>query len=356
MKNLIRILVCSLIALVIQQSIFLYVEKVYLAADVKIEAQKVEEPVKEVPKKKNPNEIDLKDGTLEVSVSSDGRFVAYMENGKLKVLDSNDESEKEFNSENNGEVAFYKWLTNENSLIVIQKVQKDGEAYFEPVSFNAKKGEARQLADFSMKEVKINIENKTDKIDNVVFSNATHSLYIKVLKKNGKSDLFYANVMNQLAEVRSNKNIGNIVVPTTSTNAVMEMGDGATILNSSGNIEIPNVKVTKVLGSDINDNVYFGEQANEQITKIYYTVLSDKKLQWHTLTLPKPVSKEDIFIEYLGKVYVNNKAENSALELVSKKTVKYEGQLIQGYSKGVISRNGNKLIKNEIEEPKRAIN
>jgi hypothetical protein len=332
------------------------VENVYLAADVKIEAKKVEEPIKEVPKKKNPNGIDIKDGIGEISLSSDGRFAAYMEENKLKVLDSNDGSEKEFKSENNGEVVFYKWLTTENSIIVIQKVQKDGESYFEPVSFNAKKGETRQLADFSMKEVKINIENKTDKIDNVVFSNATHSLYIKILKKNGKSDLYYANVMNQLAEVRSNKNIGNIVVPTTGTNAVMEMGDGATILNSAGNIEIPNVEVTKVLGTDINDNVYFGEQVNGQITKIYYTVLNSKKLQWHTLTLPKPVAKEDIFIEYSGKVYVNNKAENNALELVSKKIVKYEGEMVQAYSKGVISKSGNKLIKNEIEEPKKAIN
>lgn len=356
MKNFIRILVCTFIALSIQQGIFLYVENAYLGADVKIETQKVEEKVKEVPKKKNPNEIDIKDGIGEVSLSSDGRFIAYMEDNKLKVSDSNDGSEKEFTSESNGEVVYYKWLTNENSLIIIQKVQKNGGSYFEPISFNAKKGEARQLADFNLNEVKINIENKTDKIDNVVFSNATHSLYIKILKKNGKSDLYYANVMNQLAEVRSNKNIGNIVVPTTNTNAVMEMGDGATILNSPGNIEIPNVEVVKILGVDINDNVYFGEQVNEKITKIYYTVLNEKKLQWHTLTLQKPVDKSDILIDYLGKVYINNKAESSVLELISKKTVKYEGQLIQTYSKGVISRNGNKLIKNEIEEPKKAIN
>ena len=168
MKNLVRILVWTLVALVIQQSIFLYVENVYLAADVKIEAEKVEE--KETPKEKNLNEIDIKDGIGDVSLSSDGRFVAYLEDNKLKVLDSNDNSEKEFQSENDGEVVFYKWLTNENSMIVIQKVQKNGEFYFEPVSFNAKKGEARQLADFNLNEVKINIENKNDKIDNVVFS------------------------------------------------------------------------------------------------------------------------------------------------------------------------------------------
>ncbi|MCE5220679.1 MAG: hypothetical protein LLF98_05255 [Clostridium sp.] len=353
MKNLVRILVWTLIALVIQQSIFLYVENVYLASDVKIEAEKVEE--KETLQKKNLNEIDIKDGISDVSLSSDGRFVAYLENNKLKVLDSNDNSEKEFKSDNDGELVFYKWLTNENSMIAIQKVQKNGEFYFEPLSFNARKGETRQLADFNLNEVRINIENKNDKIDNVVFSTATHSLYIKIQKKAGKSDLYYANVMNQLAEVRSNRDIGNIVVPTTSTNAVMEMGEGATILNSSENIEIPNVQITKVLGTDINDNVYFGEEINDKITKIYYTVLSDKNLQWHTLTLTKPVDKEDIIVDYGGKVYVNDKPAGSVLELTTKKTIKYEGQLVQSYSKGFISRNGNKLIKNEIEENKISI-
>ena len=354
MKNLVRILVWTLVALVIQQSILLYVENVYLASDVKIEAEKVEE--KETPKEKNLNEIDIKDGIGDVSLSSDGRFVAYLQDNKLKVLDNNDDSEKEFQSDNDGEIVFYKWLTNENSMIVIQKVQKNGDFYFEPVSFDAKKGEARQLADFNLNEVRINIENKNDKIDNVVFSTSTHSLYIKVQKNNGKSNLYYANVMNQLSEVRSNKYIGNIVVPTTSTNAVMEMGASVTILNSSGNIEIPNVQIIKILGTDINDNVYFGEEVNDKITKIYYAVLSDEKLQWHTLTLTKPVDKEDIIVDYSGKVYLNDKTEGSVLELTSKKTIKYQGQLVQAYSKGIISRDGNKLIKNEIAENKISIN
>lgn len=354
MKNLIRILVWTLVALVIQQSIFLYVEKIYLASDVKIEAKKVEE--KEIPQEKKLNEIEIKDGVEQVSLSSDGRFVAYFEGDKLKVLDSNDNSEKEFQSEKDGEIVFYKWLINENSMIVIQKIRENGELYFEPVSFNAKKGETRQLTDIHLNEVKINIKNKNDKIDNVVFSNATHSLYIKVQKQNGKSDLYYANVMNQLAEVRSNKEIGNIVVPTTNANAVMEMGDSATILNSPGNIEIPNVQITKILGTDINDNVYFGEQVNDKITKIYYTILNDEKLQWYTLTLQKPVDKEDIIVDYSGKVYINDKATNSVLELTTKKIIKYEGQLLQSYAKGFISRENNKLIKNEIAENKISIN
>jgi len=354
MKNFIRIVVWTLIALAIQQSIFLYVENKYLATDVKIEAEKVEE--KEIPKVKNLNEIDLKDGLGDVSLSSDGRFVAYTEDNKLKVLDSNDKSVKEFKSESDGEVVFYKWFTNEDTMIVIQKIQKNGGFYFEPVSFTAKKGEVRQLADVNSNEVKINIKNNTDKIDKVAFSNATHSLYIKVQKENGKSDLYYANVMNQLTKVRSNKDIGNIIVPTTNANAVIEMGVNATILNSPGNIEIPNVEITKILGTDINDNTYFGEEVNKKITKIYYTVLKDDKNKWNTLSFSKPVDKEDIIVDYSGKVYINDKLASSVLEITSKKTIKYKGQLIQAYSKGFISRDGNKLIKNELESNNISIN
>lgn len=354
MKNLIRIIIWTLVALVIQQSIFLYMENVYLGSDVKIQAQKVEE--KETPKQNNENEINIKSGVDKISVSSDGRFVAYLENNKLKVLDSNDNSEKEFQSEENGEVVFFKWLTNENSVIVIQKVQTKVGSYFEPVSFNAKKGETRQLTDFNMNELKIDIKNESDKVDNVVFSTATHTLYIKVKKANQKSDLYCANVMNQLEKVRSNKEIGNIVVPTTSTNSVMEMGNGVTVLNSPDNIEIPNVKVTRVLGNDINDNVYFGDEENGKITKIYYTVLNGKKIQWSTLLLQKPVNREDILIDYSGKVYVNDKSTSSVLELTGKKTIKYEGDLLQSYSKGIISKKDNKLIKNENTEKTLSIN
>lgn len=354
MKNLIRIIVWTLVALVIQQSIFLYVENIYLASDVKIEAEKVEE--KEVPKDNRQNEINIKDGVNQVSVSSDGRFVAYLENGKLKVLDNSDSSEKEFQSEENGEVVFYKWLTNENNIIVIQKVEKKGSSYFEPVSFNAKKGETRELADFDLNELKIDVKNQNDKVDNVVFSTATHSLYIKIDKTNGKSDLYYANVMNELEKVRSNKEIGNIVVPTTSTNAVMEMGNGATILNSSGNIEIPNVQVIKILGTDVNDNVYFGEEINGKIAKIYYAILTEGKIRWNMLTLSQPVDKEDIIVDYSGKVYINDKSAGNVLELMSKKIIKYEGELLQSYSKGIIAKNNNKLIKYESEENRISIN
>lgn len=344
MRKIKRRLMWFIIALILQQSIFLYIENVYLGTDLNIKAEKVEEKENSADKK---TEIDIKKGLNEVKLSSDGRFVSYVEDNKLKILDSNDDKEKECETDNGAEVVFYKWLSSENNMIVIQKIKEKGVSYFEPISFDAKKGETRELADFNLKKVRIKLQNSKDEIDDVVFSTSTNTLYIKVKQSDNKCDLYYANIMNELNKVKADKTIGTVVVPTTSTNAVMEEGSNITILNTKGILSIPSVKASKILGADVNDNVYFGELVDNKIKKIYYTVLSDKNRKWNELKLTKSVDKEDITIDYSGKVYVNNKSESSVLELTSNKLIKYKGTFVQSYSKGIISRVGDKLIKNK---------
>lgn len=346
MKNIKRRLMWFTIALLLQQSIFLFVDKVYLASDLDIKAESVEE---EENISDNKSEIDVRPKINGIKLSSDGRYVSYVEGSKLKILDGNDDKEKECQLDNGAQVVFYKWLNDEENMIVIQKVKENGVYYFEPISFDTKKGEARELADFDLNKVRIKLESSKDEIENVVFSTLTHSLYIKVKKVSGKCDLYYANVMNQLKKVKSDKIIGNVVVPTTSTNAVIEEGSNNTILNTKGILSIPNVKVSKILGADVNDNVYFGEVSGNKIKKIYYTVISDSHRKWNELKFTNPVNKEDIIIDYSGKVYINNKSESRVLELTSGKSIKYKGNLVQSYANGIISREDNKLIKSKLE-------
>lgn len=348
MKTFIRIIILTLVAIIIQQSVFFYIENIYLDTDANITVEKVDESNEEKDEKKE--EICLKNNVGEVRLSDNGRYVAYLEDNKLKVLDSNDGVEKEVSTKDNETIVYYQWLTNENNMIIIKKVKNGRESYFEPVTYYAKKDETRSLTDFDISQVKINITNDQEKVENVIFSTATSSLYIKIKKPSGKSDLYYLNIMNQLELVRKNKEIGDIVVPPTTTKCVMEMGNYATVLNSSDNIVIPNVNVTKILGTDMNDNVYFGEEVNGKITKIYYNVLNDSKGTWKNFVLSKPVNKEDIAIDYTGRIFVNDGESKIVNELISGQSVKYEGDYVQIYSKGVISRKGNKLFKNEIKD------
>ena len=342
MKKYKKILVCTIIALILQHTIFLYIEKIYLKSDKELNIKEVTERVS----KDDNLEVSIGDAVEGIKVSSSGRFIAYLDNNKLKVLDSTEEGTNEVESK--GEVVFYKWLSNEDSILIIQKIKEKNGYYFEPISFSAKKGEIRGLANFDMKDVRIKLENTSDKIDNVVFSNITHSLYIKVKKSNGKSDLYYSNVMNELQKVRNNKVIGEMVVPTTSSKLVMELDSKITILDSPNNILIPSTKNPFILGADVNDNVYFGEVIGGKIKRILYRVLSESESNWKELKLSGSVDKDDIEIDYSGKVYVNYKGENKVVELIEDKTINYEGEFIQGYSKGIVSRDGSKLVKNPL--------
>lgn len=348
MKTFIRVIIWTLVAIIIQQSAFLYIENIYLDTEADITVEKVDETNEEENDKKE--EIDLRSNIGEVSLPDNGRYVAYMDNNKLKILDSNDGAEKEVTTKDNETIVFYKWLTNENNMIIIKKVKDGKHSYFEPITYNAKKDETRSLTDFDISEIKIDINDDEEKVENVIFSTATNSLYIKIKKPSGKSDLYMLNIMNQLKLVRKNKDIGDIILPPTTTKCVMEMGNYATILDSKDNIQIPNVNTTRILGTDIDDNVYFGEEVNGKITKIYYSVLNNADSKWKSYTLSKSVNKEDISIDYTGRIFVNDNDSKIVNELTSGNSIKYEGEYVQIYSKGIISRLGNKLLKNEIKD------
>lgn len=247
------------------------------------------------------------------------------------------------------EIVFYKWLPNESNMIVIRKIKENGTYYFEPISFDAKKGKVRELADFDLNKIRIELQNIEDKVDDIAFSTSTNSLYIKIKKANGNSSLYYVNVMNQLERVKYNISIGKVVVPTTNANAIIEEDSEIKMLNN-GKVSIPNVENAKILGTDSSDNVYFGEFVNNKIKKIYYTVLSDKNGNWNELNLANPVEQGDIIIDYSGKVYVNDKSNSSVLELITNQIISYEGDLVQSYSKGIIVKTDDTLVKVNIKQ------
>lgn len=356
MKSIAKILIWTFIALLIQHGIFLYIENIYLDTEVDITAKKVEEePVKEV-KEENQNEIILPENVENILVSSDGNYVAYTKNNELKVFDNTKKQENKFKCETKGIIESYSWLNDEDLMLVIQRVEEDDGVYFEPVSYDIKKNEARELVDFNYNKMRIPVNDEDDRIENIAFSTSTHSLYIKIRKANGLCDLYYSNVMNQINRVRHNKEIGNIVVPSTNTNAVMEMGDNSTILNEPGYINIPDVDMSCLLGIDKDDNIYFGKVENGLIASIYYTNFNGEENEWNTFEFNGSVERDKIFVSYDGKIYINNESDKSISEITKGRLVSYEGDFIQTYNDGFISKKGNKIIKNNINEIKLSIN
>lgn len=483
MKKFIRFLALTVAAVIIQNAIFLFIEKVYCSTDITTNAEKVE---MEDPSANLKNEVQLKDGVDGVTVSTDGRFIAYVEDGKLKVYDLSDESEKEFEnvySKNEGsssddsskntvsdkvktntknantdktdasktnnasktntakeenkntdkkteenkntqkneqstttenkktetseggnplqnsnsnknestnknnspvnegnkigssedveniklyagssdknsssnttidaQIVYYKWLPNESNMIIVRKIKENGSYYFEPISFDAKKGVSRELADFNLNKLRIQCQNSDDTVDDVQFSTSTSSLYIKIKKSTGKSNLYYLNIMNELKRVKTNADIGNVAVPTTGVNAVIEEGSKISVINTNGTIKVPGVTNPKILGTDFNDNIYFGKEENGKIHEIYYADLSKDSLSWQKIALKTPIDKDNIIVEYsTGSIYCNSESEKVVTELKSNKQLSYKGEVIQSYKNGFVTLDGNTLLKNEMK-------
>lgn len=74
MKKSTRIICLTVIGLLIQQAVFLFVEKVYMATDININIFKEDDSQ---DSKNEAKEFNLKDNVDEVKVSSNGRYAAY---------------------------------------------------------------------------------------------------------------------------------------------------------------------------------------------------------------------------------------------------------------------------------------
>ncbi len=134
------------------------------------------------------------------------------------------------------------------------------------------------------------------------------------------------------------------------------MGDNSTILNEPGYINIPDVDVSRLLGIDKDDNIYFGKEEDGLVTSIYNTNLNNEENRWNSFALKNPVDKDNIFVDYNGKIYINNESDKSVSEITKGRVISYEGDFLQTYNDGFISKKGNKIIKNNINELKLSIN
>lgn len=344
----------TIIAILIQNAIFLYIDKIYLTSDLKLKVGNVEKKKSDVEKELK---VDIESSAEDIASSYDGKYISYKVDGKLKVKSLNenkdinidlDELMKDDNKRTvrNREIVYYKWIESDDSMIIMQKLIQNGRSYFEPVAYNAKKNEIRELADFNMKKLQIAVSSKSDTVGDIAFSNLTHSIYIKINKSKTKSDIYYANVMNQLKKVKNNAQVDSMAVTTTNTNLITEEGSRIRVLNKNSDIRIPNEKSLKILGTDSNDNLFLGAGSDTSISKVFYGEINDNKSHFKEIKFPVAVSKNDVFIDNQGKVFIDVKNKNEVIDVSDQnKSYKYSGEVIGVYNKGLILKSNNSIVR-----------
>jgi len=336
MKRFKKILIWCAVGLILENAAFIYINTIYLNHNLTIKAVKVEK------KKQGPaKDVKIPSDSTNIHPSFDGNFITFYEGDSLKVGNRIEGSVNEIKPDSNMSVCYYKWLPEDNLMLLGEKSKASGKKqYLSLYSYDAKKNLKRELLDYNMKAVKIEISNKKENIEDIIFSTSTHVIYIKLSNAGSRSSIYTLNVMNQLEKVNANCTfIGKIVTLASNTSFIYEDKVYNKIKNLDGNLlkVLSKNKNSTLLAADKNDKLYIGEIENDLINKISFGDINTPMDKWQIINLPKPIASKNIIITRDGMVFIHSPLEGSLSNVESNIVTKYEGKFIDLCTSGIVS-------------------
>ena len=337
MKSLKRIVTWIIFSLIVQTIGFIYVDKFYLSTNTSIRMKKVEKNKKD---DKKSVEVPIPEGADHVNVSFDGKYVAYYINGELKVISTKDGEEKKIAFDEGVEISFYKWLSDRNRMLIAEK-HTGKENGFKLFYYDVDRDEKDKVKDLTWADDKSEVED-------IQASTLTNVIYIKVSRSGGRSSFYWINIMKEMRNVYTKAHIvGNTALLPHEDKLLYEdtIYNKIYSTNVENSITIKGVDKPRLLGVDIDDNVYIGSLENDKITKIYYGNLETPTSEWKVMPLLQPANRDDIFVLEAGKVIINDNLRGMVKEVATGKEYSYPGRFVQIYNNGVASIKEGKLIK-----------
>lgn len=337
----------SLCALIIQNLLFLYIDKRYLGGELSINEEKVSDNTNS-----KKYDIILPQNAKDVKVSYDARFVSYFQDDVLKVADSSKGTTNVVNPNNDMNISYCRWVPDDDSVILGEKiddsVSKQSIKFF---SYDAKKDNIRELTDLNSNKLKISLSSNKDYIDNMACSTSTNIWYIKVVNDLHKSNIYMVNVMNEISKVKSNDSyIGNIALLPNDSNLIYEENNGIKVLNKSGYIKLNNVDKLNLLGTDNNNKLYIGEVKGNKIVKILFGDLNTPLGKWKKINLDEPVDGKNIIITERGKVFIKDQLKECLIDLSNKNKIAFQGDFIGICDGSIISNDNQKVVRTPIDK------
>lgn len=339
MKLLKRITIWIAISLTIQSLGLLYLDKKIFANTNTFKAVKVEEE----PKNKDI-EITLPEGK-DFSVSFDGKFISYFENGQVNLINTKTGEAIKVENEADSEVSNYEWLSDRNRLLLVEKKKQSSTKskltiYYYDAS-KKEKGKMKELDNVA----------ESAKVDKIKASTLTNVTYIKVNEKGVKSSIYRIDINHDITRPNlMSSAVSNMDVFPRDDIFVYEDSINGSIYTTKSNKKLAfNEKIT-LLKVDSEDIVYVGSLSGDKISKITYGKLSDETSKWKTTTLKEPIDKKDIHITRKGEILVNDNLNGIVTNLTTSKETSYKGNLLCVYDTGIASVSQGKLIKTEFNK------
>lgn len=348
MKKFKKIIIWSMLSIMLQVSVLLYLDKVFFkfSSDFVVVSNEAKED------KIVNTEIDysIPENATDVKFSDDARYIAYTSyEGGVKVVNTSNLSESDLKTEDNGEILYYEWILDEDILIIAEKVYVNSwNTNIKISTINIKNDNFQSEMGESLCTYK---EGMT--VDMIASSNGTGTYYVGI---GGYSSSIYRISINYSVSTVGYylSSIGNMKAVEDYDILVYEDDVNKTFYyynnGTSNKMYFENSNNITLIGVDNKKNVYVGEIEDDKISKIIYGKYDTEPSTWSTINLEKPKDNKDIFITVDNEVLINDNLSGVITNLNTSKQIKYEGVLQEVTSQYIISYLDDKIIITSLEE------
>ena len=349
MKLYKRIIIWILISVLVQVVGLFYLDKYYFVENSDIKSTKIVVPTKETSK---AVVIKIDANGKQTQMSSDGKYVSYYEEDKLKVVDCETGTLNTVKITDGAILSFYKWVPDRNRIILAEKMKRGKNSIIKFYYYDVSKNITEEVRnDAKDKEIYLNLTNEKSEVQDIEISPLTNVIYFKVLSPGKRNVIYRLNIMADMNQLNIKVySIGEMQILYTQDELYFEDLIYKRIMNSEGNVlTMPEVKNPSIIGVDGENNIYIAEAKSGLVSKIYWAVYNGNTTTWKSKNLLVPTAVKNIHISSDGKIYIDDSLNAIVTELISGKKTSYTGVLTSIYSNGIASIDEGILVKSSFK-------
>ena len=301
--------------------------------------------------KNNTEDINatIPTGAVNVNISYNGKYLTYYENDTLYIEESKTGTKTEVKTEDNGEILYYKWLSDRDRIIIAEKVIKDGNNVIQLITYSPKDSSISYVTDICDYEDDMEVMKITE-------STFTSVYYVDIYKGGLKSIVYRVDINNDKSKVSLQASVlGNMQVIPHVDRLVYEdeINNKFYVTSPNKQLSFNSNKNLTLLGIDRNDVIYIGELNGEKISSIIYGKVDEDTSSWQTITLDAVVNKDDLYFNNNSEILINDNLKGAVKNLTTGVEVEYEGKLIQIKEDFIATTDNNgKLVYTSLTEDK----
>lgn len=264
-----------------------------------------------------------------INISYDGNYLTYCQNKVLYIEDTKTGTSTQIKADNNGEILYHKWLGDRDRLILVKKVNKNGENKIQLVTYNPKDSSEATTTE---NDEDICAYQDGMEVKKVSESTITGVYYLDIYKGGLKSIVYRIDINGTLTKVTLQANVlGNMQVIPHEDRLIYEdtVNSKFLVTNPNKQLNFNSSKKLTLLGIDRNDIVYMGELDGDKISSIIYGKVNDDTSTWKKVALDSAANSDDIYFSNESEILINDNLKGSVKNLTTGKEINYDGKLIQ---------------------------